>query len=269
MTKKIFLLLLCIAMAMPALPQTVFQHPWQGKRVAYLGDSVTDPNNKAAKKHYWGFLNDWLGITPYVYAISGRQWNDITNQATRLKKDHGNDFDAIIIFMGTNDYNAAVPIGDWYSEKEEQVLAAVHKPKAIVTRKRRIPIMSASTFRGRINIALDTLKKMFPTKQIVLLTPIHRAQAYFGETNIQPDEEYQNQCGEYISSYVESVKEAGNIWSVPVIDLNASCGLFPLIDQHTQYFNDKTTDRLHPNDAGHQRMARTLFYQLLTIPCIF
>lgn len=272
MTKKILCLFLCVLMAVPvipAAPSTKWQHPWQGKHVAYLGDSITDPKNNGAKKHYWGYLQDMLGITPYVYGISGRQWNDIPRQAEQLKKEHGDNFDAIIIFIGTNDYNAGIPIGEWYTEDSAQVLAAIHKPKAIVTRMKRTIIMSDKTYRGRINHALCTLKKMFPTKQIVLLTPIHRAIANFSDNNIQPTEEYQNECGEYLDRYVSSVKEAGSIWSVPVIDLNATCGLYPLIDEHTQYFHDSATDRLHPNDAGHIRIAQTLAYQLLTLPCTF
>ena len=48
----------------PNTPQQLtFQHPWQGKRVAYFGDSITDPNIKASKVKYWGFLQQWLGIT--------------------------------------------------------------------------------------------------------------------------------------------------------------------------------------------------------------
>lgn len=68
---------------------------------------------------------------------------------------------------------------------------------------------------------------------------------------------------------MNSVKEAGNIWAVPVIDWNASCGLFPLIDNQLQYFAKPDIDQLHPNDKGQQRMARTLMYQLLTLPCVF
>ena len=84
--------------------------------MAYFGDSITDPNIKASKVKYWGFLQDWLGITPYVYGVSGRQWNDIPRQADLLQKEHGDDFDAILIFMGTNDYNNGVPVGEWYTE---------------------------------------------------------------------------------------------------------------------------------------------------------
>ena len=246
--------------------QRCWQHPWQGKRVAYFGDSITDPRNNGSKKKYWGFLQDWLGITPYVYGVSGRQWNDIPRQAQKLQEEHGDSVDAILIFIGTNDYNAGVPIGEWFTERPEKVMAGIHEPKHMVDRRHRYPVMSDSTYRGRINKALDCVKRMYPSKQIVLLTPIHRAEFYANEKNWQPREDYTNQCGEYIDAYVESVKEAGNLWAVPVIDLNALCGLYPLMDEMAPYFHNTENDRLHPNDVGQARMAQTLMMQLLTLP---
>jgi lysophospholipase L1-like esterase len=97
-------------------------HPWTGKRVAYFGDSITDPRNKGSRRKYWGFLQEWLGITPWVYAVSGRQWDDIHRQADKLYTEHGDSADAILIFMGTNDYNNGVPLGEWYEVKKEQVM---------------------------------------------------------------------------------------------------------------------------------------------------
>ena len=61
------------AQTITAKPEVPQWHPWKGKRVAYFGDSITDPRNSGSKKKYWGFLEDWLGITPYVYGVSGRQ----------------------------------------------------------------------------------------------------------------------------------------------------------------------------------------------------
>lgn len=269
MKKKIFCIIMTVLIALPAITQTVLTHPWQGKRVAYFGDSITDPRNNASKKKYWGFLQDLLGITPYVYGVSGRQWNDITRQAEKLKAEHGDDFDAIMIFMGTNDYNSGVAIGEWFVEKQEQVMAGIHETKHMVDRKRQYPAMDKDTYRGRINIAMSTLKKMFPTKQIVVLTPIHRAGFYANDKNWQPTEDYQNKCGVYLSEYIESTKQAANIWAVSVIDLNALCGLYPLEDAQKQYFHKADVDCLHPNDLGHERIARTLMYQLLALPCTF
>ena len=271
MSKKIILsVIVCLFVCMQAHSQALFQHPWQGKRVAYLGDSITDPNNKGAKKKYWSWLQDWLQITPYVYGVSGKQWDDIPRQANKLKDEHGNDFDAILIFMGTNDYNRGIPLGEWWDERETMVeYGHGGQAKQMVARRQRTPAKTNETYRGRINIALDSLKRMFPDKQIVLLTPIHRSDFHANDKNWQCDESYTNRCGLYIDEYINAVKEAANIWAVPVIDWNASCGLFPLIAAHGQYFKDSKTDLLHPNDKGQQRMARTLMYQLLTLPCVF
>lgn len=249
--------------------QLTFQHPWQGKRVAYFGDSITDPNIKASKVKYWGFLQQWLGITPYVYGVSGRQWNDIPRQADKLKAEHGDDFDAILIFMGTNDFNNGVPVGEWYTETFDSVKVARHKPGEMVQRRHRHFAMDKNTLKGRINIAMSKLKQMYPTKQIVVMTPVHRAYFCSGEKNIQPDEMYENARGVFFDEYVKAVKEVGNVWAVPVIDLNALSGLFPLYDAGAQLFNKPDTDRLHPNDPGHERMARTIMYQLASLPCVF
>ena len=244
-------------------------HPWKGKKVAYFGDSITDPNMLPSTNLYWNFLQQWLGITPWVYGVSGREWNDIPRQTDALHQEHGDDVDAILIFCGTNDFNNSVPRGEWYNVSEDSVVVAVGKPKEKVLRRHRHFSMNPNTFCGRINLAMTKLKQMYPTKQIVLLTPIHRAYFYYSDSNIQPDEMYPNGAGLYISDYVESIKEASNVWSVPVIDLNGLSGLFPLLDEGAQLFNKKDVDRLHPDEIGHARMAQTLLYQLATLPCVF
>lgn len=254
-----------MASAASAFAQDVCRsHPWAGRKVAYLGDSITDPNVKKSGVNYWAYLHEWLGITPYVYGVSGHQWHQILGQEERLRKDHGEDFDAIMIFVGTNDYNAGVPIGEWFEEES----VVVNADGRMVERIRRKPIFDRDTYRGRINCTLDSLKRMYPAKQIVLLTPIHRAYARFGDRNVQPDESHQNSCGEYVDAYVESVKEASAIWSVPVIDIYSLSGLFPMHKEQGIYFPG-ADDMLHPNAEGHRRLAMCLYYQLLALPCSF
>ena len=188
------------------------------------------------------------------------------NLADKLKAEHGDEVDAILIFIGTNDYNAGVPIGEWFTERPEKVMAGIHEEKHLVDRRHRYPVMTDSTYRGRINKALDYVKRLYPTKQIILLTPIHRAEFYANDKNWQPREDFTNQCGEYIDAYVQSVKEAGNLWAVPVIDMNALSGLYPLMDEYAQFFKSAENDRLHPNDEGHRRMALVLMHQLQAYP---
>lgn len=274
--KKLVLLAASILLPLSLLSQNAtITHPWQGATVAFFGDSITDPGFVPDKHdwtgrsdtHYWGYLQEWLGIRPLVYGVSGRKWDDVGNQAEQLVKEHGNNFDAITIFLGTNDFIGDVPLGEWYERTLKTTKAAMGYPAREYRWLSQTPSMDNGTLRGRINIAVSTLKRMFPDKQIVILTPIHRAYATFGAENIQPDESFPNRIGIYFLEYVNAIKEAGNVWGIPVIDLNSLCGINPMVEEQVQYFSDSETDRLHPNAKGHERLAKTLMYQLLTLPC--
>ena len=232
-------------------------HPWYGARVGIIGDSISDPQVANGPEKYYWYMAREIGIVPCVVATNGREWNDVIRQANNLKSEYGDNIDAILILLGTNDFNAGVPIGEWFTEEYVQVEAANGEPKSMQTRRHRVPNFDSKTFKGRINIALDSLKNMYPRKQIILMTPLHRGYAKFGETNIQPDENYTNRCGEYVDAYINAVKEAGNIWAVPVIDLNAISGIFPLNRSQKEYF-PRDNDRLHPTDEGHERLAKAI-----------
>lgn len=249
----------------PEATVTVGESQWKGKKVAFLGDSITDKKHVGTTKNYWQYLAEMLGITPLVYGINGNQWNGILKQAQTLLEEAA-DPDAIIIFAGTNDYNAGIPLGEWYTYSYEETTV---KGGGKEVWKKRTADMNPHTFRGRINEAMSYLKHHFPEKQIILMTPIHRAQARFSNENIQPEEAFPNKLGLYVDEYVEVIKEAANVWAVPVIDLNSICGLYPMFDEHTRYFHKADTDRLHPNANGHYRMAKAIMYQLLGYPADF
>jgi lysophospholipase L1-like esterase len=238
---------------------------WQGKRVAYLGDSMTQKPKNGTNTIYWEYLSELLGIEPYVYGISGNQWDGIYKQAIKLHEEKGTAVDAILIFAGTNDYSHGVPLGKFYSETTKETN---HNGKS-VTRKYRTPIENDSTFCGRINKVLSFLKTNFPEQQIIILTPIHRGYAKFSETNVQPEESFANEQGLYIDSYVDVLKQAASYWAVPLIDLYSLSGLYPLADSQVKYFNNGDSDRLHPNAVGNYRLAKTIQYQLLALPSTF
>jgi lysophospholipase L1-like esterase len=238
---------------------------WQGKRVAYLGDSMTQQSRNGSNKIYWEYLSEWLGIQPFVYGISGHQWNNIYNQAVKLYEEKGTAVDAIFIFAGTNDYNHGIPMGSFFSETSKETN---HNGK-IVTRKYRVPIENDTTFCGRINKAMAFLKAKFPEQQIIILTPIHRGFAKFSDTNVQPEENFANSEGLYLDDYVGALKQASMNWAVPLIDLYSVSGLYPLSDSQVQYFNHADTDRLHPNAKGNYRLAKTILYQLQSLPSTF
>jgi lysophospholipase L1-like esterase len=238
---------------------------WQGKRVAYLGDSMTDKRRTGTTCVYWEYLSELLGIEPSVYGISGNQWDGIYKQAIKLYEGKGTDIDAIIIFAGTNDYSHGTPVGEFYSETTKQT----NHNGVQVMRKYRTPIMNDTTFCGRINKVMSYLKNNYPQQQIIIMTPIHRGFAQFSDKNVQPDENFANSQGLYVETYVNTLKQAAANWAVPLIDLYSTSGLYPLADAQAQYFNNKETDRLHPNAAGDYRLAKTIQYQLLALPSSF
>ena len=235
---------------------------WRGRKVAFLGDSITDKQHIGCTSNYWNFLARDLGVVPLVYGINGHQMKHLLGQAQRLKTEHPDDVDAIFVFAGTNDYNANVPLGEWYTESEQLVVRNGRQ----VWLRRRAFVCGEDTFRGRINALMRFLRESFPAQPIYVLTPIHRGFAQFGATNVQPDETHANEIGLYIDAYVTALKEAGNVWAATVIDLNAESGLFPLAKGHARYFHDAARDMLHPNTAGHERIAAAIERHLGAAP---
>ena len=272
--KAIASCLLCVMMLVIATPCSgATQYPthkeepiesqWRGRKVVFLGDSITDKNNVSSKV-YWQYLAEMLGIEPLVYGINGHQWSNIPSQIQRMKNDNITP-DAIFIFAGTNDYNADVPTGEWYSFDKQ----TVNVNGRMVERLHRNRTTDGGTLCGRINNVLEGLKSDYPTAQIILITPLHRGYATFGSGNVQPDEAYANGLGLFIDDYVEVIRQASSVWSVPVIDLFAQSGLMPSLESNTRYITNGERDRLHPNAEGHYRMAKVMAYAMLAIPVGF
>ncbi len=234
---------------------------WSGKKVAFLGDSMTQKRS-STNTVYWEYLAELMEIEPIVFGISGHEWNGIYGQAQKLKQEKGSDVDAIFIFAGTNDYNHNTPIGNFYFESAKET----NFNGTMVTRKYRTLNADDATFCGRINKVLAYLKENYPDKQIVILTPIHRGFAKFSDTNVQPEESYSNDLGLYLYDYVEILRQAASVWAVPLIDLYSTSGLYPMMNSFSKYFENAQTDQLHPNSAGNYRLAKTIQYQMLTLP---
>ena len=236
---------------------------WNGKSCAFLGDSITDPIHVGTSKNYWQYLGEILGIKYKSYGQNGAQSTSIFSQAQKAYSDNPN-YDAIFIFFGTNDFNANVPIGNWYEEENKET----NKNGQVITLKHRIKREDTTTFKNRLNKGLSYIKRNFPNSQVIMMTPIHRAYAQFGSSNQQPDESFANTQGLYISDYVEAVKECANVWATELIDLNSISGLYPLFAEYSSYFHDSSIDMLHPNANGHFRMAQAIAAKMNSISCL-
>ena len=250
----------------PSLRKTrVGLDAWKGMKVAFLGDSITDPAHVGCTKNYWNFLVEDLALDAKVYGVNGDTWKGLSGQINRIHESMDVDLDAIFVFIGTNDYNAGVPLGEFFDFKDEETNRNGRK----VVLRRRYLNKDADTFKGRINLALDRLKTEFPQSQIILMTPLHRAQITCSATNVQPPESFPNAIGLYVDEYVEALRRAGQVWSVPVIDLYGESGLIPENDSYATYFANSKRDRLHPNTSGHRRIADLIEARLNALPATF
>jgi lysophospholipase L1-like esterase len=132
-------------------------------------------------------------------------------------------------------------------------------PKLIETRLKRTLNTDPSTYRGAISRLLAFLKEHYGTKRIILMTPLHRAYAEFGDENIQYNELYSNGQMLFIDDYVADVKRAAELFACELIDLFSVSGMYPLADCSAKtYFCSEKTDRLHPNKEGHRLIAKVI-----------
>ena len=221
------------------------------KRVLILGDSISDKCHVGCTKNYWGFLAENLFFTPYVYAVNGAQMLRLPGQLKAFAKDHKFAPDVVLAFAGTNDYNANIPLGEWYSVKD----ATVNRNGRKANVKKRSFNFDESTFRGRINILMKLIKEAYPNAKVLVATPLHRGYAWFGDANVQPDESYSNERGLFIDDYVSVIREAGAVWSVKVVDLFADSGILPNLRSQDPFINNVNSDRLHPSTKGHKILA--------------
>ena len=234
---------------------------WKGKKIGFLGDSITEGVGCESGKRYWNYLEQYIGCRSFCFGVNGAVFRDLAGQADRLYRECGEKIDAISVFAGTNDYNGARPIGAFYTEPTEETVTIGYEQDVPKTGKRlhRKLNFDTATFCGSINYTLGHIREFYPTTPIILLTPIHRAYAEFGGDNIQYDELYANRGGIFFEEYLDAVKKAANVWACPIIDLNALCGLYPMNDIHAAlYFANRKTDRLHPSAGGHKRIAKVL-----------
>ncbi len=207
----------------------------KGKRIAFLGDSITEGVGASTedKKYVEVFRRNCGLQCAYNYGISGtriaRQKNPSENPnydkdfMSRVGDMNG-DVDAVVVFGGSNDFgHGDAPLGAMGDQSEY-------------------------SFYGGCAILMKSLIKKYPNIPIVFLTPMHRA-----DENTPVNEIGLKRAP--LCDYVRALKKTAEAFSLPVLDLYAAGGMMPVIgEQNELYF----TDGLHPNDAGHEKLARML-----------
>lgn len=237
----------------------VLRNEWQGKHVAFLGDSLT------ADGRYCDFLCNKLGMTYEKYGVSNTEWIHFAQQAIEAysyQLSKGFVYDAVFVFGGVNNYDHGATInGKWFTETSEIITN-----ETTFTPKKRTPIKNgAGSIEGHVNWTLEVLKVCFPNSQIIVMTPTHKGLYVNRAVRSGQNELYSNANGVFLDQIVAKIKEGATIWGCPVIDLFALNGAFPVSDAYNSYVRNKDTDHLHQSNLGNYRIAMTIAAAMMSI----
>lgn len=200
----------------------------KGKKINFLGDSITEGCGTSCEAARFTCVLKEIADLAEIrnYGIGGTRIArqivrpDATDFCARFS-DMDDDADAVVVFGGTNDYgHGDAPFGKFTDRTPETFCGAVH-----------------CLFRGLI--------EKYPTKPIIIITPMHRKNDYVPNTSNQ----------KVLKDYVDVIREAAEVYSLPVLDLFASFGICPDITEQMEAY---CPDGLHPNDAGNRVLAEKL-----------
>lgn len=88
--------------------------------LCFLGDSITEGVGTA--KRYIDYIAEETGAEVHGYGVNGAQSVDLFAQIGRMQKETDGCFDILFVCIGTNDYNAGVPLGEFFTEAAETVV---------------------------------------------------------------------------------------------------------------------------------------------------
>ena len=212
------------------------------KKINFLGDSITEGCGVEKKENiFWNVIARQTGALCRGYGIGGTR---IARQRTPSQdpkwdrdfiaraEEMDADADVIVVFGGTNDFgHGDAPIGTMQDRSEY-------------------------TFYGALHLLIQKLLARYPDAQLVFMTPLHRLS----------EDVTVNEIGlplaRSLEGYAEIVKEVARYYGVPVLDLFSVSGMQPKAPVIQRRF---MPDGLHPNDAGHARIAASLMGFLRTL----
>ncbi|UKS27136.1 SGNH/GDSL hydrolase family protein [Paenibacillus sp. HWE-109] len=189
---------------------------WTGKTWGTLGDSITEAGG------YQPLVQEALGFSSvFNYGKSGCPMTAGGDRdygaTTHVGKTIHTELDCVTIFAGVNDFRLDKPIGLLESD-------------------------NIYTFYGAYRSLIEHILAANPRCRLSLWTPLQRDKDGYDIFSV-------NAAGHRLYDYVEAIVELGRLYALPVLNLYAQSGLNKLTLPHF------TSDGLHPNEAGHRRIA--------------
>lgn len=196
---------------------------WAGKKWIAIGDSITKSltdtpyHTVVGTKLGFGTVIN-AGVNGSGYFVNGSGMGGPFH--TRISSLDATA-DLITVFGGTNDWNevgttfAMGTFGD----------------------------TTTSTFYGALDYTFKSLITKYPTKTIVVFTPIPRDNNWGANLNSQ---------GVTLEQVTDAIIKVCNKYSIPVLDLFRNSGMFA---SNATFKTAYMPDGLHPNSAGHVLLA--------------
>ena len=207
----------------------------KGKKIAFLGDSITEGCGVSNMDNvYWNVLARKTGAESFGYGIGGTriapQKNLYEGEVDRYYGSRVDsmipDADVVVVFGGTNDFgHGDAPFGDIHDTDER-------------------------TFCGALHALCRKLIDRYPEAQLVIMTPLHRDSEDYGPYN-----ELGVRLAANLQGYVDAIIQFAAFYAIPVLDLFRVSGIQSRVPVLKERY---IPDGLHPNDAGHVRIADKL-----------
>ncbi|MBQ8683409.1 MAG: SGNH/GDSL hydrolase family protein [Clostridia bacterium] len=209
----------------------------KNKTFLFLGDSITEGWGASCLENaYWNVFGRNTGARVWADGIAGTriapQYTPEPEGFESFARYFGSrvaampdEADVVVVFGGTNDYgHGDAPLGT-LADREE------------------------TTFYGACHCLCVKLLEKYPHAEIVLMTPLHRC----NENDPINGRGVRNVTN--LKGYVEAIREVAEYYGLPVLNLYAISGIQPEVPVIRENF---MPDGLHPNDAGHARVASRL-----------
>ena len=203
---------------------------WNQKIWLSLGDSITKANGyQPIVKNKLGLLkvdNKGLNGQTMAYQKTGKSTYSIA------KDINYKEYDLVTIFIGTNDFR--------YNKKLGNIVENYTNG------------YDETTFIGSYQLLIERILSSNPYIDLVLITPLQRTRDGY-------DINFTNEAGSKLIDYVNAIKDLGEKYSLPVLDLYSTSGFT------NQTMSVYTRDDLHPNENGFERIGEKIYRFLLNI----
>ena len=174
---------------------------WKGKKIAFLGDSITELNGFQAT------VKELLQAdTIYSYGKSGTTIGGDNLSFTNSMSQVADDADLIFVFGGTNDFHISWPLGSMDSR------------------------VNKNSFYGATRMICEYFQENYSEAVIVFITPLQRTLPPMS------GEGTKNARGFELVDYVDAIIEVCKVYEIPVLDLYETSAI--TVETAEQYLYD-------------------------------